>query len=99
MCKNGILDFRNVGEINPVIDKLEPSNAQHIARFKNLATYGGTHTLTLGGNTYTVGNGLEIVDDDILWTFTRGQFTTKVVGKLENNASSYYRIKITLWLQ
>jgi hypothetical protein len=98
-CKSGILDLTNNGEAHFRIDKLAPSNKQHIVRFSNLATLGGTHILTAGANTYTVGSGLTVVGDDILWTFTNGQFTTKTVGKIENNGSSYYRIKITIWLQ
>jgi hypothetical protein len=98
-CKSVTLDLRFNTVMNIRADKDIPANAENMVKFSDIPNLAGGHTLVMGDQTYTVGNGLEIVGDDILWTYTRGQFTTKVVGKLENNATSYYRIKITLWLQ
>ena len=64
---------------------------------------GRTHTLTIGGVTYTVGNGLTIVSGSLNWTFAKSAFTaSQTVGKLEadsNDFNYYYTLKIVVWVQ
>ena len=101
MSKSKILDLRNIGDFDVWIDTLEPAPTIHTVRLTNLGAIAGTHTLTLGSNTYTLGSGLAISGNDLLWTFDRNDFTAaKTVGKLENNSTTnYYRLKVTLCLK
>lgn len=94
------LDLRQTAEVQVYIDHVDPPSREYVVKFEDLPN--NVATLTIGTNTYTVGDGLSVVDDVLLWTFTRSDFSDKrTVGKLESTsieADEYYRIKIILEL-
>jgi hypothetical protein len=100
-CKSVVLDLRFDTAMNIIADKDIPSTAQNIVKFKDLPNLSGGHTLSIGDQIYTIGNGLSIVGSELVWIFTRAPFAanSKLTGYLQSDsliAGEFYRLNLIL---
>lgn len=103
-CKSVTLDLTNDTELNIKIDKDRPLGAEYIIEFENIPNLNGGHKLVLEDEEYTVGDGLTVLDDLLLWSFIRTPFgaeATKLTGYLESQTltgGDYYKFGINIWI-
>jgi hypothetical protein len=99
-CKSVTLDLRFDTVMNVIADKNIPANAENMVKFTPPNVAGG-HTLVIGDQTYTIGNGLTVQGDELVWIFVRTPFgtTAKITGYLQSTsllATQFYKINLIL---
>jgi hypothetical protein len=87
--------------MNVIADKDIPANAENMVKFSDIPNLAGGHTLLMGDQTYTIGNGLTVVGDELVWKFVRTPFgtTPKITGYLQSTsllAGEFYKINLIL---
>ena len=103
-CKSVTLDLRFNTVMNIRADKDIPANAENMVKFSDIPNLAGGHTLVMGDQTYTVGNGLTVVGDELIWKFVRTPFgtTTKIIGNIQSTsllAGEYYKLNLILYFE
>ena len=103
-CKQVILDLTNDTTFVMKLPIEWPLNVEHVLEFEfdQIDILNGGHKITIEDEEYTIGNGLEIVDNKLLWSFTRTAFGANVLkmkGYMEGltlNDGKYYRYNINI---
>lgn len=99
-----ILDLTDSNELGIKLKATDNPDAEWIIEFEDLPNINGGHKIELSGEEYTIGNGLAVVGDSLLWTFKRTPFDEdlkKLTGYLESltlTGGDYYKLPITIFI-
>lgn len=99
-----VIDLRPDDEISILLSNEVKDDIQWVFLFSELPNVVTSDvSITFQHITYSIGNGLEIQDNVLSWSFFNGDFqSNKTIGYMEptnNEANTYYKIKVVVWRQ